>query len=71
MKTNVLKVLDGEIWDRIHKMQLKTIEKLIKDCEEVTSTNCSWTDFGLSKSIKDMAEAVIKSRKVASRSNGE
>lgn len=67
MKGNRLKQIERLIMSQIGKMQSEELKILIKNCEDVTQTNCGWSVYRLAPAIKGVAQTILESSKPSSK----
>lgn len=59
MKKQLTRKVEDFLGKNIDVMGVDELREVIKDCNSLTTTNCSWVRYGLKDVIKEVAQAQL------------
>lgn len=54
-KGNFTREIDNFICKRLDEMSAKELQKVIDECDSLTTSNCSWIRYDLRELVRDLA----------------
>ena len=59
MNEKITRQVEEFLCDKIEAMDAKELQAAIRECDSLTTTNCSWIRYGLRRIIKEVAESQL------------
>jgi len=59
MAKELTRIVEDVICEKIDAMGIEELQAVIRDCNGLTTTNCSWIRYGLRHIVKEVAEAQL------------